>query len=111
MVVAGVAHADPLAPAGLPPVPGDASAALAQPVGGDVVHGVVSFLRRAGARAADGGVVAGIHDGFVDGFEVGAAFAFRAAVHVTGHSSTPCRSVSPMTPVPGNRSSTVSPSM
>src|SRR5258708_38210011 len=45
MVVAGVAHADPLAPAGLPPVPGDASAALAQPVGGDVVHGVVSFLR------------------------------------------------------------------
>src|SRR5258708_9954816 len=45
MVVAGVAHADPLAPAGLPPVPGEASAALAQPVGGDVVHGVVSFLR------------------------------------------------------------------
>src|SRR5258708_21475605 len=41
-----------------------------------------AFQRRAGARAADGGVVAGIHDGFVDGLEVGAAFAFRAPVHV-----------------------------
>src|SRR5258708_36452644 len=48
MAVADVAHADPLAPAGLPPVPGGAPAVLAQGAGGDAEHGVVPFRPAAG---------------------------------------------------------------